>query len=559
MPLQSDILREVWTSDGASEEPGSPQQQRLNKQPHLLEQKPKKKRQEATSLEAKPRKTRVKKQEESSPAEEPSAPRPAAVKKVRKKKEEKPEEEGEKDLPPAKSTKEPRKKKEAASSHLVVTKASKKKQEDSDEEDYDDDEEEEEDDVESEDPPKKPKRKIHKDVPSAGIKERKPKSKGDKAEADVKTRTVKTLKKEPVSVFQVNGDKKEKRVKKKDLKDSETEGDSDSSTKPTKTEKKKSTASMFQAGAEGAKEKKTKKKALPKATENESEDEPTEAVSQKNTNKKGKTKKSKKKEERPPSPVIEVDNLEEFVLQPAPQGVTIKCRVTRDKKGMDRGLYPTYYLHLDNDKKVFLLAGRKRKKSKTSNYLISMDPTDLSRDGENFVGKLRSNLMGTRFSVFDNGVNPDRANSDWSNVRQELAAVVYETNVLGFKGPRKMTVIIPGMNSDNERVPIRPRNDNDGLLIRWQNRIMDNLIELHNKAPVWNDETQSYVLNFHGRVTHASVKNFQIVHSNDVDYIVLQFGRVADDTFTLDYNYPLCAVQAFAIALSSFDGKLACE
>lgn len=43
------------------------------------------------------------------------------------------------------------------------------------------------------------------------------------------------------------------------------------------------------------------------------------------------------------------------------------------------------------------------------------------------------------------------------------------------------------------------------------------------------------------------------------DYIVMQFGRVADDAFTLDYSYPLCAVQAFAIALSSFDGKLACE
>lgn len=123
--------------------------------------------------------------------------------------------------------------------------------------------------------------------------------------------------------------------------------------------------------------------------------------------------------------------------------------------------------------------------------------------------------MGTKFTVFDNGANPDRANADWSNVRQELSAVVYvsgdprgpqmghpghrpgggcgpagwagsgpepsgwmlrrgcsprwslvlwpglllqETNVLGFKGPRKMTVIIPGMNSDNERVPIRPRN-----------------------------------------------------------------------------------------------------
>lgn len=38
---------------------------------------------------------------------------------------------------------------------------------------------------------------------------------------------------------------------------------------------------------------------------------------------------------------------------------------------------------------TFLLAGRKRKKSKTSNYLISVDPTDLSRKGESFIGKLR--------------------------------------------------------------------------------------------------------------------------------------------------------------------------
>lgn len=55
--------------------------------------------------------------------------------------------------------------------------------------------------------------------------------------------------------------------------------------------------------------------------------------------------------------------------------------------------------------------------------------------------------------------------------------------------------------------------------MRWQNRIMDNLIELHNKAPMWNDETQSYVLNFHGRVTHASVKNFQIVHISDRKFL----------------------------------------
>lgn len=47
--------------------------------------------------------------------------------------------------------------------------------------------------------------------------------------------------------------------------------------------------------------------------------------------------------------------------------------------------------------------------------------------------------------------------------------------------------------------------------------------------------------------------------SFSVDYIVMQFGRISDDEFTMDFRYPLCALQAFAIALSSFDNKLACE
>lgn len=34
---------------------------------------------------------------------------------------------------------------------------------------------------------------------------------------------------------------------------------------------------------------------------------------------------------------------------PAPQGTTVKCRITRDKKGMDRGMYPTYFLHMEKD------------------------------------------------------------------------------------------------------------------------------------------------------------------------------------------------------------------
>lgn len=44
-----------------------------------------------------------------------------------------------------------------------------------------------------------------------------------------------------------------------------------------------------------------------------------------------------------------MDNIEQFVMQPAGQGFLIKCRITRDRKGMDRGLYPTYYMHLERD------------------------------------------------------------------------------------------------------------------------------------------------------------------------------------------------------------------
>lgn len=82
---------------------------------------------------------------------------------------------------------------------------------------------------------------------------------------------------------------------------------------------------------------------------------------------------------------------------------------------------------------MFLLAGRKRKKSATSNYLISADPTDLSRGGESFCGKLRSNLLGTQFTVYDGGEGRKKALSsstttDKQSSRQELCAVIYVSN-----------------------------------------------------------------------------------------------------------------------------------
>ena len=44
-----------------------------------------------------------------------------------------------------------------------------------------------------------------------------------------------------------------------------------------------------------------------------------------------------------------MDSVERFVMEPAAQGVLVKCRVTRDRRGMDRGFYPTYFLHMEKD------------------------------------------------------------------------------------------------------------------------------------------------------------------------------------------------------------------
>lgn len=97
-------------------------------------------------------------------------------------------------------------------------------------------------------------------------------------------------------------------------------------------------------------------------------------------------------------------------------------------------------------------------------------------------------------------------------------------------------------------------------------RVSSPPLVLKNKPPRWHEQLQCWCLNFRGRVTVASVKNFQLIAANQPqtqsdgpDKILLQFGKVGKDMFTMDFRYPLSAFQAFAICLSSFDTKLACE
>merc|ERR1719465_361007 len=169
--------------------------------------------------------------------------------------------------------------------------------------------------------------------------------------------------------------------------------------------------------------------------------------------------------------VIDTSDLRAFLARPGPQGAMVQCYIQRKKSGLAR-LYPTYEVYL-KDGEQFLLAARRRKKQKQSNYKVSLDKDDLSRHSSNYFGKLKSNFMGTEFQMYDNGINPDKLTPDQrdgsgSRVRQELATVLYKQNVLGSRGPRKMKVMVPAVKEDGTRHVLRPQKSEESMLDRYK-------------------------------------------------------------------------------------------
>jgi tubby-related protein 1 len=69
--------------------------------------------------------------------------------------------------------------------------------------------------------------------------------------------------------------------------------------------------------------------------------------------------------------------------------------------------YPKYHMHLSNGYR-YLMSAKKREFNNTSNYLISMSRNDLEKKNKNFLGKVRSNFMGTEFIFYDSGENPSK-------------------------------------------------------------------------------------------------------------------------------------------------------
>lgn len=80
-----------------------------------------------------------------------------------------------------------------------------------------------------------------------------------------------------------------------------------------------------------------------------------------------------------------------------------------------------------------------------------------------------------------------------------------------------------------------------------------NRIILQNKPPIWNENSQVYQLDFGGRVTQESAKNFQVEYCGKQ---VMQFGRIDTNAYTLDFEWPFTAIQAFSIALANITQRL---
>eukprot|EP00249_Psilotum_nudum_P017415 c26311_g1_i1 orf=866-2104(+) len=296
--------------------------------------------------------------------------------------------------------------------------------------------------------------------------------------------------------------------------------------------------------------------------------------------------------------------------QPGPRDTTVQCYIKRDQSNstyrLFLGLTPTL---AENGKS--LLAARKVRRATGADYIISLDADDMSRGSNTYIGKLRSNFLGTKFTIYDSqppfsgavattNRGGRRVGSKQVSPRvpagsYNVSRIAYELNVLGTRGPRRMhctmhsipaSAVDPGGTAPTpmefsrlaeESLASFPYFGSKSVMSDFSicdvEALSSSLLRecpliLKNKAPRWHEQLQCWCLNFRGRVTVASVKNFQLVAATDStqvasqsdhDKVLLQFGKVGKDMFTMDYRYPLSAFQAFAICLSSFDTKLACE
>lgn len=256
-----------------------------------------------------------------------------------------------------------------------------------------------------------------------------------------------------------------------------------------------------------------------------------------------------------------------FLIQPLPgrnttvadgRTLALHARVIRTKGRWGAKFFPTYTLVVANSsgQEQVLIAAKKAtgSKAKTPYYLLSTDPNCFVKESESYVGKLRSNWISTEYTCFGEGKNPKKGSVAEHN-REELLAVKFTKP---GNAPRRMEIIQPRVFSNGSREVCRPSSEKESLQAVLSG---DNITALFHrfvsKLPTWDAKRQTFTINFHGRVKHASSKNFQLIDhegSNEAPPLC-QFGRWDSQRFHLDATYPFSILQAFSAALTTFDAR----
>eukprot|EP00743_Colponemidia_sp_Colp-15_P002196 GILK01002382.1.p1 GENE.GILK01002382.1~~GILK01002382.1.p1 ORF type:complete len:282 (+),score=22.97 GILK01002382.1:119-964(+) len=193
-------------------------------------------------------------------------------------------------------------------------------------------------------------------------------------------------------------------------------------------------------------------------------------------------------------------------------------------------------------------------------YFSQYLPTDEAFDPNNFCAVLRAHPSRRQYTLFNRecegcDTRYYSCSSSPTTDRQELAHLVHSVKQIGDGVLNYMDVIIPGLNDDNSRVCWCPRTQASSVPRQRtlsQDKQREDEVRLKSKLPSWNEKLETLVLDFKGRVSQSSAKNFQLSLDSNKDVVVLQFGKIAEDTFVLDYRHPLCMLQAFAFAMSTF-------
>ena len=74
------------------------------------------------------------------------------------------------------------------------------------------------------------------------------------------------------------------------------------------------------------------------------------------------------------------------------------------------------------------------------------------------------------------------------------------------------------------------------------------------KKPSYCKKTKEFSLNFHGRLTRPSIKNF--ILETECGKEVLVFGKNGENLFSMEVFYPLTPFISFALVIPFFAGKL---